>query len=128
MKLAFVFMCICFVYLGHASARIVGGFGEEESATSEIQGFANRVSNMTLYQFVLNACQKGSRFFEKRVSLFYFWVESGTGTKAWPEKSFKFQINSIYKKISLYMYTNTIAVWSLTCTIVKCVSHQIVYY
>lgn len=45
-------MCICFVYLGHASARIVGGWGDEEAATSQIQGFADRVSNMTLYQFL----------------------------------------------------------------------------
>lgn len=72
--------------------------------------------------------RKGQDFSKRESHYFIFGSESGTGTKAWPEKSFKFQINSIYKKISLYMYTNTIAVWSLTCTIVKCVSHQIVYY
>lgn len=46
MKLAFI-LCIGFVYLGYVNAGLLGGWGDEETATSEIQGYANRVSIMS---------------------------------------------------------------------------------
>lgn len=46
MKLAFI-LCISIVYLGYVNAVLPGGWGEEENATSEIQSYANKVSDMT---------------------------------------------------------------------------------
>ena len=46
MKLAFI-LCISLVYLGYVNAGILGGWGDEETATSEIQGYVNGVSIMS---------------------------------------------------------------------------------
>jgi hypothetical protein len=46
MKLAFI-LCISLVYLGYVNAALLGGWGDEETATSEIQGYVNGVSIMS---------------------------------------------------------------------------------
>jgi hypothetical protein len=61
MKLAFI-LCISLVYLGYVNAALLGGWGNEETATSEIQGYVNRVNfNISTYKVTLasgNPCPK----------------------------------------------------------------------
>lgn len=77
--------------------------------------------------------------FSKRKSgyfIYFFWGGGAEGFWKWDRnhslagkvRLISNKLNYIYNNISLSMYTNIIAVWSLACTIVKCVSHQFVHF
>ena len=55
MKLALILFFGC-MYVEHC--QLLGGFGEDETATKLIQKYADSVSNWTLYEFVVKCMVK----------------------------------------------------------------------
>ena len=55
MKLALI-LCLGCVYAAHC--QLLGGYGEDKTATKLIQQYADSVSNWTLYKFVLKCMVK----------------------------------------------------------------------